>query len=156
VSGYRVEPLGRHDRRTFASGSDALDRYIREQVTQDIRRRLASCFVALDNGDEIAGYYTLSATSLAFDALPPERAKRLPRYPVIAAILLGRLAIGLQHQGKRLGAALVADAILRCSRSDIVGHLLVVDAKDEAAARFYEHLEFMPLPGAGLRLVRPL
>ena len=104
----------------------------------------------------MAGYYTLAATAIALDALPPEKAKKLPRYPVIPAVLLGRLAISLTHQDRRLGAALVADAILRSTRSDIVGHALVVDAKDEAAALFYEHLEFTRLPGDPLRLIRGL
>jgi ribosomal protein S18 acetylase RimI-like enzyme len=156
VSGYRIEPLAGHDRTAFACGSEALERYFREQVSQDVRRRVARCFVAVDAGGAVAGYYTLAASSLALDALPAERARRLPRYPVVPAILLGRLAVATAHQGRRLGGALVADAILRCTRSDIAGHVLIVDAKDEAAARFYEHLEFTRLPGEARRLVRAL
>ncbi len=153
---YRVEPLAEQDRRAFACGSDALDRYFREQVTQDMRRRIATCFVALSSDGQVAGYYTLAATSLALDALPPERARKLPRYPVVPAILLGRLAVASGHQGRRLGSALVADAILRSSRSEIAGHAIVVDAKDEAALRFYEHLEFIRIPGDARRLIRAL
>jgi len=156
VSDYRVEPLAAHDRRAFTCGADALDRYFREQVTQDVRRRIAACFVAVDVEAAIAGFYTLSASAIALDVLPPERARRLPRYPVIPAILLGRLAVSIAHQGRQLGAALVADALMRSTRSDIVGHVLVVDAKDDAAARFYAHLEFTPLPGTPSRLIRAL
>ena len=72
---FRIEPLSEeHDRSAFASGSVALDRYFQTQVTQDLRRRVATCFVALSRDtDEIAGYYTLAATSIALDALSPER-----------------------------------------------------------------------------------
>jgi GNAT superfamily N-acetyltransferase len=153
---YRIEPLGAHDRRSFTCGSDALDRYFREQVTQDARRRIASCFVALGADGDIAGYYTLAPTAIALDALPPERARKLPRYPVIPAFLLGRLAISSRHQGQRLGAAMLADAILRVTRAEITGYAMVVDAKDEAAARFYEHLEFTRLATDPLRLIRVL
>jgi predicted N-acetyltransferase YhbS len=156
VNGYRIEPLGGHDRRSFTCGVDALDRYFREQVSQDVRRRMAVCFVAVDEAGDIGGYYTLSATSLSLDALPEVKARRLPRYPIVPAVLLGRLAVSSAHQGRRLGAALVADALLRAGRSEVAGFALVVDAKDEAAARFYEHLEFMRLPGEPTRLIRAL
>jgi GNAT superfamily N-acetyltransferase len=153
---YRIERLGQHDRQSFTCGADDLDRYFRERITQDARRRIASAFVAIGPQGDIAGYYTLAPTAIALDALPPDRAKKLPRYPVVPAFLLGRLAIASGHQGKRLGAALLADAILRATRAEISGYAMVVDAKDETAARFYEHLEFMRLPGDPLRLIRVL
>ena len=156
MSAYRVEPLAAHDRRAFECGSAALERYFREQVSQDVRRRIASCFVAVSPQGDVAGYYALAATAIALTALPLDRLKRLLRYPVVPAVLLGRLAVATPHQGRRLGAALVADAILRATRSDIVGHAMIVDAKDEAAARFYEHLEFARLPGDQARLIRAL
>jgi len=152
---YRIEPLAAHDRNGFASGSEALDRYFREMVTQDIRRRIAKCFVDVDENEIVAGYYTICATSLGPGELPPARAKKLPRYPAIPAVLLGRLAVSLKRQGKRLGAALVVDACERAARSDIAALLMLVDAKDEAAARFYDHLGFERL-GNGRRLIRRL
>ncbi len=154
--GYRIEPLADHDRKTFISGSESLDRYFREGVTQDMRRRVANCFVAIGLENDVAGFYTLAATSVLLDVLAPDRRKKLPRYPLVPAILLGRLAVAISHQGRRLGGALVADALIRSSASDIAAHLMVVDAKDEAAARFYEHLEFTRLESASLRLVRAL
>ena len=156
MSGFRTEPLGGQDRKGFACGSALLDRYFREQVTQDIKRRVASCFVALDDDGQIAGFYTLAATSIAFDKLSVERARKLPRYPVVPAVLLGRLAVATGFQGQRLGMSLVADAIMRSTRSEVVAHLMVVDAKDEAAARFYEHPGFERLGDEPLRLVRRL
>lgn len=153
---FRIERLADHDRSGFASGSDELDRYFRERVTQDVRRRLAQCFVALDEVGAIAGFYTLSATSLAFDKLSEARAKRLPRYPTIPAVLLGRLAIQQERQGQGIGGLLVADALIRAGRSDVLGHAMIVDAKDERAAAFYEHMGFERLVDDARRLIRPI
>jgi predicted N-acetyltransferase YhbS len=133
---YRIELLAAHDRTAFISGSEPLDRYLREQAKQDMRRRIASCFVAIDNSGAIAGFYTIAASSLVLDALPADQIKRLPRYPTVPAVLLGRLAVAKAHQGQRLGAALVADALLRATRTDVMAYAMIVDAKDEAAARF--------------------
>lgn len=156
MSGYRIEPLAKHNRKVFVCGSAPLERYFREQVTQDVKRRLAFCFVAVAADNTLAGFYTLAATSIALDRLPADRAKHLPRYPVVPAILLGRLAVATAHQGRRLGGALVADALMRATRTEIVGHLMVVDAKDDHAAAFYEHLGFERLADDQQRLVRRL
>jgi len=156
VTQYVIEPLGSHDRSSFACGTAALDSYFRERAAQDMKRRIASCFVAVTSNSEIAGYYTIAATGLAFGDLPADRARKLPRYPVIPAILLGRLAVATAHQGKRLGSVLVADALARAIESDIMAHVMLVDAKDERAARFYTHLGFEELPGSRLRLIRRL
>ena len=93
---FIVEPLtAAHDRASFSCGVPALDRYLRELATQDIRRRVSNCFVALDATGKIAGYYTFAATSLPLTELPPEQAKRLPRFPSFPACLIGRLAVDL-------------------------------------------------------------
>jgi hypothetical protein len=82
------------------SGTPALDRYFQTQASQDVRRRIATCFVAVsyDSG-QIAGYDTLSATSIALDTLSPQLIRKLPRYPVVPAALLGRLAVARTQQG---------------------------------------------------------
>ena len=156
MSQYRIELLRGQDRKAFASGSPELDDYLRTRASQDMRRRVASCFVAMDNTNVVAGFYTLAATSLVLDGLSADHAKRLPRYPTVPAVLLGRLAVALNHQGKRLGGALVADALLRASRSEVMAYAMVVDAKDEPAARFYEYLGFERLADDDRRLVRAL
>ena len=153
---YRIQLLGTHDRAAFASGSKALDRYLQQQAKQDMRRRVASCFVAVDAGGEIAGFYTIAAPSLVLDLLPAEQAKRLPRYPTVPAVLIGRLAVAKAHQGKRLGGALVADAILRATRAEVMAYAMIVDAKDDAAVGFYEHLGFARLRDDQRRLIRAL
>lgn len=156
MSGYRIERLSNHhNRKAFRCGSEPLDLYFRQRATQDEQRRIALCFVAVAEPDDaVAGFYTLAATSIALDGLPVERARRLPRYPSVPAVLLGRLAVASTHQGKGLGGALVADALLRAAQSEIVGHLMVVDAQDEVAKRFYVHLGFEVLPEDDRRLVR--
>lgn len=153
---YRIELLGAHDRSTFVSGSEALDRYLQQQAKQDMRRRVASCFVAVDAVGAIAGFYTIAASSLVLDLLPAEQAKRLPRYPTVPAVMLGRLAVAQAHQGKQLGGALVADALLRATRTEIMAYAMIVDAKDDAAVRFYQHLGFTRLSDDQRRLIRAL
>ena len=156
MSQYRIELLGKQDRKTFTSGSPELDAYLQTRASQDMRRRVASCFVAVDRSGAVAGFYTLAATSLLLDLLSADHAKRLPRYPAVPAILLGRLAIDAAHQGKRLGSALVADALMRASRCEVMAYAMVVDAKDEAAARFYEYLGFERLGEDRRRLIRAI
>lgn len=156
MSQYRIERLDRHDRSRFDCGSPELDRYLRERAMQDMRRRVTLCFVAVDQDEEVAGFFTLAATSLPVDQLSAERAKRLPRYPVVPAVLLGRLAVALAHQGRQLGGALVADAILRASRSEVMAYAMIVDAKDDSAARFYAHLGFERLGDDTRRQLRSL
>lgn len=155
---FRIETLsGEHDRSAFNSGSQELDRYLRERASQDIRRRLATCFVAIDvETRDVAGFYTLAATSIALGDMPPEIVRKLPRYPVIPAALLGRLAVGLNHQGKGLGATLLADALLRTARAEVGVFIMLVDAKNDAAQRFYERFGFTLLPGEARRLSLPI
>lgn len=145
-----------HDRSTFRSDSEPLNRYLREQVTQDIRRRVAACFVALTDEQRIAGYYTLASASLLLTDLPATTGKKLPRYPTVPAIRMGRLAVDQAFKGQGLGSALLADALDRAVRSEIAAFALVVDAKDAAAATFYQHHGFIALPEAPLTLFLPL
>ena len=153
----RIEPLGaQHDRKAFACGVEALDRYFREFVTQDVKRRVSNCFVAVGQGGEIVGYYTFAASGLALGDLPPALAKKLPRYPLVPAALIGRLAISTGHQGQKIGGALVIDAALRASRADTAVFAILVDAKGERAASFYEHLGFQRLTSRSGSLFLPV
>ncbi len=141
---FPIEALGpHHDRKTFSCGVDALDRYFREQVTQDIRRRATTCYVATDAATaRVAGYYTLAASSVPLDEMPEALAKRLPRYPLVPVARLGRLAVDAAYRGRQLGAMLLWDASLRAARSELGVFALVVDAKDEQAEAFYQHHGF--------------
>jgi ribosomal protein S18 acetylase RimI-like enzyme len=153
-----IEPLGPHHERTaFSCGEPILDSYLQRQASQDIRRRVAQVFVAVCGGGSIAGYYSLSAASFQKDELPPALAKRLPHYPVPAAVL-GRLAIDRAQQGRGLGEMLLLDAIRRVVRASttIAVYALIVDAKNERAQAFYERYGFRAFASQPGRLFLPL
>ena len=140
---FVIELLANHEREKFASGSGPLDRYWKSQVTQDVRRHVTNCFVAVEvETGIIAGYYTLAAASIPTPDLPEVVIKRLPRYPSLPAIRVGRLAIDLRFQGKGLGSALLADAAARGLRAEAAAFAMLVDAKDADAVAFYEHHGF--------------
>jgi len=157
IGGYRIQALtSAQDRKAFSSGSEPLDRYLRDLAAQDIKRRVSNCFVALNDADAIAGYYTFAATSLPLTELPEAETRRLPRYALLPAGLIGRLAVDQRFQGQRLGSALIMDAATRAARADPAIFALIVDAKDAAAAAFYEHLQFRRFASRPMTLFLPL
>ena len=155
---FEVEPLSdEHDRAAFRCGVDALDRYLANQASQDVRRRVAACFVAVEAGTRaIAGYYTIASSSLPLPDIAAATAKKLPRYPLVPAVRTGRLAVAEGHRGKGLGAALLVDGITRALRAEIIAFAVVVDAKDDAATAFYRHHGFAALTSAPMSLYLPL
>lgn len=155
---FSIIPLGHElSRSGFCSGTNLLDRYFAERVSQDIRRNLTKCFVAIDNEQgSIAGFYTLSAAQIPLLHLPEELTKQMPRYNAVPASRLGRLAIDYRYQGQGLGSALIADALKRSSGSSMAIYALLVDAKDEKAEKFYLHHGFLPCHGAPRTLFLPL
>jgi len=115
--GFIIEALNSaHNRKGFSSGVEPLDRYFRELVTQDVKRRVSNGFVALDAAGAIAGYYTFAAASLPLTELSADEKQRLPRYALLPAGLIGRLAVDQKYQGLRLGSALIMDAAARAAR----------------------------------------
>ncbi len=157
---WRIIPLDSavHDRAAFSCGAPELDRYIREQASQDARRDFARVFVALRDGTpDVRGYYSLSAASFQRADLPADQARRLPRYPVPAA-LLGRLAVDAGARGEGLGAFLLMDALNRVvlATQTLAVHAVIVDARDDAAAAFYRKYGFIPFAGTGMQLFLPM
>jgi GNAT superfamily N-acetyltransferase len=150
----RIELLGAHERTGFSCGKTPLDDYFQRQVTQDARRRIATPFVMLMPDGAIGGFYTLSSTALRLSELPEELTKRLPRYPLVPAALIGRLAVDRRFHGQGWGSFLLVDALHRCAASDIASFAVVVDAIDEDARAFYLRASFLPLPDSPLRLFR--
>jgi GNAT superfamily N-acetyltransferase len=137
----------RQDRAGFSCGEPTLDRYLNEQASQHHRDGIATTHVLLDDRDStrILGFYTLSAAQLALADLDAADRKRLPRYPVPAA-RLARLAVASDERNKGFGALLIAHTVERCIRlRDELGiRLLVVDALNENAERFYRTYGFTP------------
>ncbi len=156
----RVTLLGAlHDRAAFTCGVESLDRYLKTQAGQDVRRKANAVFVlsAADAPDRVLGYYTLCATSISHSDAPEEARKHIPRYPLVSCTLIGRLAVAKASQGHGMGSILLADALRRAfeSASSVGSCMVVVDALDETAADFYTAHSFVRLPNS-LRLVLPM
>jgi GNAT superfamily N-acetyltransferase len=136
-----------HDRSAFSCGDASLDAYIVRTAGQDVRRRVAAVYIVCEQDSAaVCGYYTLSASDLEAAALPERARKRLPRYPQLPAVLLGRLATDLRWRGVGLGAALLYDAFRRCHTHNAFGVMfIVVDPFPEARA-FYAHHQFRDIP----------
>lgn len=149
---YRFESLGERYlrlRANFSCGEDALDRYLRERARREMEQRVASVWVLYDGEeDRLAGYYTLSAVAVERTDLPFEITRRLARYQVYPATLIGRLAVDRRYQGRRLGGRLLLDALARslAASREVASVAAITDAKDEEAQSFYEHYGFQLLP----------
>lgn len=154
---YSIAPLSRQDRSAFRSGVEPLDRYFHTQVSQDIRRSIAACFVLTDRASGgIAGYYTLSAAGIALPDLPESLVKRLPRYPTVPAARIGRLAVDERFRGQKLGSVLLYDAARRAAASEVAVFAIVVEAKDDAAEAFFRHHGFAAYGDTSRRLLAPV
>jgi GNAT superfamily N-acetyltransferase len=155
---FRLEGLNKsHDRLSFDCGEEALNRYFQTQATQDCRRRIANCFVAIDTElGCVAGFYTLSSASIPTQHLPEDITTCLPRYPSIPAVRVGRLAVDKRFQGHGLGKALLADAAIKTISATPASFALIVDAKNEQAVKFYQRHGFRPLSNTLNILFLPL
>lgn len=156
----RVEPLAStHDRVRFSCGAESLDIYLRMQAGQDVRRKANAVFVLIGTTQpkDILGYFTLCATALSQGDVPESARTHVPRYPLVSATLIGRLAIAKGHQRQGLGSILLARALRKAFESaDSVGSsMVVVDAIDEAACGFYAAHGFVRLPDS-MRLALPM
>jgi ribosomal protein S18 acetylase RimI-like enzyme len=155
-----IAPLNpAHDRTGFQCGAEALDRYLKKQAKQDIKRRVSRVFVATkpDDPKSVVGYYTLSTLSIELNQLPEKLARKLPKHPVPAA-LIGRLAVSNTAQGQGVGKMLLADAIKRtlAVSDQIAIFAMVVDALNDSAREFYEQFGFTRLIDDNPRLFLPL
>ncbi len=143
---FRIELLQKQDRSALDRGNSELNAYFQAQVGQDVRRTYATCFVAMNKEeDRIAGFYTLAMGSVPLGELPEEVAKRLPRYPQVPVVQVGRLAVDERYQGEKLGGSLLVDAIARSIDSEVAAYAVIVEAKDKNAIAFYEHFGFLKL-----------
>jgi ribosomal protein S18 acetylase RimI-like enzyme len=155
---FRLEALAdAHERNLFDGGEEALDKYFRTQVTQDIRRNIANCFVAVEaETGKVAAYYTLSAASLPVVDLPSEVTKRLPRYPIVPAVRIGRLGVDRSFQRRGLGEAMLADAAARAASADAAAFTLLVEAKSDSAVAFYHRYGFRSIAEQGRSMFLPV
>lgn len=156
---FQIVPIApSHDRASFRCGVEALDRYLRTQASQDLKRRVAVAYVLTPDGTTIAGYYTLSQFAVDLADLPETVSRKLPKYPRIPATLLGRLAVSENWRGQKLGELLLIDALKRAHETSqrVASFAVVVDAKDAAAASFYTRYGFIHFPGSENRMFLPM
>lgn len=154
---FRIEPLASRERSGFTCGDEALDHYFRAVVNQDVRRRLASCFVAVEAlTGSIAAFYTIASAAIPTPELPVAITKRLPRYPTLPAVRIGRLAVDVGFQRRGLGGALLADAGAKALQQPAAAFALLVDAKNDAGVAFYEHHGFLRFESRSRTLFLPL
>jgi ribosomal protein S18 acetylase RimI-like enzyme len=154
---FEIRMLSGHDRSGFDCGVSDLNIYLKTRATQDMKRRVASCFVAVEQEKlAISGFYTLSACHLLLAEMSEPMRKGLPLYPEVPALRLGRLAVDQKFRGQGVGSLLLADAIRRSLKQEIGAALMLVDAKDRNAVDFYRHFGFETLPGKPLQLVPSL
>jgi ribosomal protein S18 acetylase RimI-like enzyme len=155
---FRFETLADgHNRAAFRCGDDALDRYFQTQATQDIRRRITNCFVVVEVATfSVAAYYTLSATSIPLLDLALDERKRLPRYPTLPAVRIGRLAVDQRFQRRGLGELMLVNAVHRTIQDAAAAFALLVDAKNDQAAAFYQRYGFRPVVDRPRILFLPL
>lgn len=140
----------KHNRNSFDCEKDLLNNYLKSQAGQDIKRKLAACFVLVNKeADCIQGYYTLSNNSIPPSCFPESIKNKLSQsYESIPTTLLGRLAIDRNFKGKGLGKILLIDALRRSSEisKEIGSFAVVVDPIDREAELFYEKYDFIKLP----------
>jgi predicted GNAT family N-acyltransferase len=143
-----------HDRHDFDCGVEELNSYLQRYSGQHERKGIGRTYVATKDGEtRVLGYYTISSSAVAFDAVP----ENLPRYPVPVA-LIGRLAVDSIARSQRLGETLLIHALRSAQRAaKIVGiYAVVVDALDESAKSFYLRYGFNELSDDRLHLYLPM
>ncbi len=147
-----------HDRSSFDCGESALNEFLRRHARQNQSKGIGRTFVAVRVGERaVVGFYTLAAGSVAFDVVPDDLRRRLPRYPLPVAHL-ARLATCRSVRGAGLGEVLLFDALARTLRaaSEIGVAAVDVRAKTDRARRYYERYGFTALSDDALHLFLPL
>jgi len=149
---YQIEPLDKkHSKTEFKCGIDALDQYLK----QDIKKNVAVTHVlTATNSEKILGFYTLSSIGIFPGELPDDIVRKLPRYPMLPGVLIGRLAVDKKYRGQGLGLYLLMSALERSlAVSAQIGIVaVIVDAKNESAISFYKQYGFIALPENSHRL----
>jgi len=150
---YLIEPLKKQNRAAFSCGNESLNKYLKEQASQDAKNHVAAPFVLINKiSNTVIGYYTLSSMHILLNELPSEIIGKLPKYPHVPATLLGRLAVDKGYQGKKLGEFLLMDALYKTLITEIATAAMVVDAIDDNAISFYKNFKFIEFPNNPNRL----
>jgi GNAT superfamily N-acetyltransferase len=143
----RIEKLRRdHPVDGFDCGKEPLNRFLSRHALQSQQAGASTTYVAM-HGHQLVGFYSLAYGHVEYADAPERLTKGLARHPV-PVMLLARLAVARSYHGKRIGAGLLKDAMLRTLQAaDIAGlRAILAHAKDDAARVFYERFEFVPSP----------
>ena len=149
----------KHNRSCFSCSNESLDNYIRNQASQDLKKKIATVFVLIDSPNtDVIAYYTLSSYTIDIDNLDEAFAKGIPRYPLLPATLLGRLAVDNTFQGQGMGKVVLIDAFKRAldATAQVASLAVVVEAIDENAVRFYQKYGFRQFKQYPLKLYLPI
>jgi len=135
-----------HNLTDFDCGNLALNEYIKKYALINQKLNISQTYVGVSDAT-VLGYYSLAVASIQHEQAPKKIARGLPKY-AIPVMLIGRLAVDLNYQGQKVGAGLLKDAILRTQKvSEIVGiRALIVHAKNEDVAKWYQKFDFEPSP----------
>jgi predicted GNAT family N-acyltransferase len=149
----------KHRRDDFNCEVENLDNYIKKIASQDLKRKAATVFVSIDSSTlNVTAYYTLSSFSLELTEIEPILAKKLPRYPLLPATMLGRLAVDRRYKGKGLGQLMLFDAMKKSYQASqqIASLALLVEAINEQAVSFYQKFGFISFQSSRDRLYLPM
>lgn len=148
-----------HDRTGFDCGVPELNRFLKATARQHNDKGISRTLVLIDeqNPKVILGFCSLTICEVNIKAVPAAYAKKYPTQHGLPAVRLARLAVSVKERGKRYGDTLLGEAVRRTAtiagQAGLIG--LFVDAKDEAAIRFYEKYGFVSIEGRPQRLFLP-
>jgi len=153
---FATDPVAAEDAAAgFSSGKRALDTFFRRHAFDNDQRGIGRTFVLRSGGavglPALLGFYTLCMASIEVETVPATQREKLPTYPMPVA-LIGRLAVDRRAQGRGYGAMLLRDALQRVllAAASVGCYGVIVDAKDDQAATFYERYGFVQTnPGGG-------
>ena len=158
--GLKIELLNPkiHDRSDFNCSKESLNRYLLKTASQDLKRKVATIFVLVEDSNKVLAYHTLSAFTIEAAELDSSLAKKLPRYPRLPATILGRLAVDVNYRGRGFGKLMLIDALLKAFENTrtIASIAVVVDALDDSASSFYRKYGFVAFKSQPSRLYLPM
>jgi ribosomal protein S18 acetylase RimI-like enzyme len=146
----------RHRRESFDCGNPALDDFLKKNLNQQMKRGITVGYVLATEDGRIAGYVTLSNGEIPVAIVP--RGLKFPPVLAVPTTLIGRLAVDRAFQRRGHGGDLLIHAIRKAVEvsKDVASAVIEVDALDEPARGFYQHLGFRELPDDKLHLYLPM
>ena len=146
INGYRLvsikEIKSKAVLKKFDCGTEVLNSFLTRYALKNDELGIGRTFIALDDNNRIAGYFTLATAQVAYTEIPEDYKGKLPKYP-IPALRIARVAVSKDLQGKGVGKWLLAQAFIKIIQvADVTGlYFIIVDAK-ESSKSFYEHYGF--------------